>query len=123
VKRILIVDDDSSVLSFLQRALRGYNVRIARDPDEALTVASNLASLDLLITDYLMPSMTGDELVARVREKRPRIKVLILTAHSDILDAEGAAWWANEAHLGKPLEMQNLRDMVKRLIGAPEGPV
>jgi len=110
------------VLSFLQRALGGYNIVTARDPDEALNAASSLASLDLLVTDYLMPSMTGDELVARVREKRPRVKVLILTAHSDILDAEGAAWWANEAHLGKPLEMQKLREKVQQLIGAPDRP-
>ena len=71
MKRILIVDDDSSVLNFLQRALAGYNLVTARDPDEALHAAATITSLDLLITDYLMPSMTGDELVARIREKRP----------------------------------------------------
>jgi CheY-like chemotaxis protein len=121
VQRILIVDDDRSVLNFLQRALAGYKIVFARDPDEALHAAASLPSLHLLITDYLMPSMTGDELVARVREPRPTLKVLILTAHSDILDAEGQPWWANEAHLGKPLELMTLREMVTSLIGAPQG--
>jgi DNA-binding NtrC family response regulator len=120
VKRILIVDDDSSVLNFLQRALAGYLVVVARDPHEALHAATTLRSLDLLITDYLMPSMTGDELVARMREQRPGLTVLILTAHGDILDAEGQAWWANETHLGKPLEVRQLRETVAQLIGPPE---
>jgi two-component system cell cycle response regulator CpdR len=120
VKRILIVDDDSSVLNFLQRALDGYTIVSARDPDEALHAASKIPSLDLLVTDYLMPSMTGDELVARMRVQRPGLKVLILTAHSKILDAERPEWWVNEAHLGKPLELQKLRDAVAKLIGAPE---
>jgi DNA-binding NtrC family response regulator len=120
VKRILIVDDDSSVLNFLQRALGGYTVVAARDPDEALHAATTVTTLDLLITDYLMPSMTGDELVARMREQRPGLNVLILTAHSDILEAEGQSWWANETHLGKPLEIRKLRDTVARLIGPPE---
>jgi DNA-binding NtrC family response regulator len=120
VKRILIVDDDSSVLNFLQRALGGYAVVTARDPDEALHAAATITSLDLLITDYLMPSMTGDELVARMREQRPGLNVLMLTAHSDILDAEGQAWWANETHLAKPLAIGTLRETVSRLIGPPE---
>jgi len=122
LKRILIVDDDSSVLNFLQRALGGYTVVAARDPDEALHAATTIASLDLLITDFLMPSMTGAELVARIREQRPGLNVLILTAHSDILDAEGQAWWANEAHLGKPLEIRQLREVVAKLIGPPDRP-
>jgi len=119
VKHILVVDDDSSVLQFLGRALRGYRVSLARDPDEALTVAANVGLLDLLITDYMMPSMTGAELIARMREQRPELEILILTAHDAILDAERPQWWVNEAHLGKPVAIETLRAAVAKLIGPP----
>jgi len=119
VKHILVVDDDSSVLDVLKRALVGYRMSIARDPDEALHVASNFGSLDLLITDYLMPSMTGAELMARMREKRPALWVLILTGHADILDRENPPWWAQEAHLSKPPSLEMLRAAVAGLIGPP----
>lgn len=119
MKHILVVDDDSSVLKFLGRALDGYRVSLARDPDEALTVASNVGSLDLVITDYMMPSMTGAELIGRLREKRPVLNILILTAHQAILDVEQPQWWANEVHLGKPVEIATLRAAVAKLIGPP----
>ena len=119
MKHILVVDDDSSVLDVLTRALVGYRMSIARDPDEALHVASNIGSLDLLITDYLMPSMTGAELIARMREKRSMLRVLILTGHADILDQENPLWWAQEAHLSKPPSLEALRAAVADLIGPP----
>jgi CheY-like chemotaxis protein len=119
VKHILIVDDDSSVLDLVSRTLRTYRLWLARDPDEALHVAGNLGSLDLLITDYLMPSMTGEELIGHIREQWPALKVLILTGHAALLQAENPPWWANEAHLEKPFEIGELRAMVTGLIGPP----
>ena len=119
MKHILIVDDDSSVLEFLWRALGDYRVSMARDPDEALTVAANTSSLDLVITDYLMPSMTGAELIGRLREHRPVLNILILTAHEAILNAERPTWWVQEAHLGKPVKVEELRTAVAKLIGPP----
>ena len=119
MKHILIVDDDSSVLDIVSRALRAYRLSLARDPDEALHVAGNVGSLDLLITDYMMPSMTGEELIGRLREQWPGLSVLILTGHAAFLDAENAPWWTNEAHLEKPFEIGRLRAAVTELIGPP----
>ena len=119
MKHILIVDDDRSVLDIVSRALRAYRLSLARDPDEALHVAGHVGSLDLLITDYMMPSMTGDELIGRLREQWPGLNVLILTGHAALLDAENAPWWTNEAHLEKPFEIDRLRAAVTELIGPP----
>ena len=119
VKHILIVDDDGSVLQFLGRALGGYRVSLARNPDEALTVAANVGALDLLITDYMMPSMTGAELIGRLREQQPTLKILMVTAHDAVLDAEHPAWWVQESHLGKPVKIEELREAVAKLIGLP----
>ncbi len=82
-------------------------------------MARSLTAIDLLITDFMMPEMTGDELLARVRALRPGVKVLILTGHSDLLDAEGPSWWTSEAHLAKPVELKAVRAIVAELIGPP----
>jgi DNA-binding NtrC family response regulator len=119
VKHILIVDDDSTVLDLVSRALRAYRLSLARDPDEALHVARHIGSLDLLITDYLMPSMTGEELIGRIREQRPALTVLILSGHAALLEAENPPWWAKEAHLEKPFEIDRLRASVTGLSGPP----
>jgi DNA-binding NtrC family response regulator len=114
---ILIVDDDRSVLDILTRALDGYRLSIAGNATAALHLASTAGTLDLLITDYLMPSMTGAELIGRLRAQQPTLKVLILTGHGNILDHERPAWWAADTHLAKPPHLETLRATVAGLIG------
>jgi CheY-like chemotaxis protein len=118
-KQILIVDDDSSVLNVLTRVLDDYRLIAARDPHEALQIAARATSLDLLITDYMMPSMTGDEVIGYVRRFWPSVQTLILTGHGDILEAE--PWWQQQAHLAKPMDLARLRATVAALIGPPSG--
>ena len=120
-KRILLVDDDSSVLHMLTRALGAYELALARDGVEALAVARQHPTIDLVITDYLMPEMTGDELIARIREHLPHMKALLITGHGDLLDRESPEWWTSEAHLSKPFRIKALRDAVETLIGRAPG--
>jgi len=117
VQHILVVDDDALMLSVMAKALGDYRLTLARDPDEALMAVSKLASVDLIITDYLMPAMTGDELLGRVREVRPGLKALVVTGHGAILEHEVPDWWRSEAHLNKPFTLAALRDAVASLIG------
>ena len=119
VKRVLIVDDDATVLNAFALALPGFRLLLARDPIEALSVADRSDHLDLVITDFLMPSMTGDEIVARVRARHPAVKALIVTGHGDILDDEAPDWWTQEAHLIKPFGATALQRAVTDLIGPP----
>jgi len=117
MKRILLVDDDSSVLEILSRALSGYELAAAYDGGEAWAAAERLGKPDLLITDYLMPNMFGDELIGRLRGRWPDLKVLVLTGHGEVLDREAPAWWRSEAHLAKPFEIEALRNTVAALTG------
>jgi DNA-binding NtrC family response regulator len=82
-------------------------------------IADRLEQLDLVVTDYLMPSMTGEELIGRVRERHPSAKALIVTGHGDILDQEAPDWWTREAHLTKPFDATTLRQAIVNLIGPP----
>lgn len=63
LKDILVVDDDTSVLWVVASALSGFRVSLALDCHETLVIVRT-DPVDLLIVDYLMPSMTGQELVA-----------------------------------------------------------
>jgi CheY-like chemotaxis protein len=116
MKRILVVDDDSSVLQLLARALSEYDLALARDGGEAWIAAGRLGKPDLLITDYMMPTLFGDELIGRLRGLWPDLKVLVLTGHSEVLDREAPAWVRSEARLDKPFQIQALRSIVAGLL-------
>ena len=101
-------------LALLQKALRDYGVFTGRDIAEAWAVGRR-EPVDLLITDYLMPDGTGEELIHRLRERQPSLKVLIMTGHRAMLDQEGFPWWTQERHLSKPFSVGDLRLAVTEL--------
>jgi CheY-like chemotaxis protein len=81
---ILVVDDELQVLSFISELLRmqGYGVQSTWDPDEALRLArAHAGPLHLLLTDLVMPAMTGQELAREVRASHPETKVLFMSAY------------------------------------------
>jgi len=117
-KQILIADDDGGVLALLTKAMSDYGVLAGRKIAEAWALGRG-APLDLLITDYLMPDGTGEELIERLREGHPSLKVLIMTGHGVVLDREQYPWWTHERHLSKPFTVAELRDAVDALIGPP----
>lgn len=119
MKHILVVDDDALMLSLITRALPDFALTLAHDGQEALAIVGQGARIDLVITDYLMPSMMGDELVGRLREQRPDLKSLLVTGHGPILEREDPEWWNAQAHLSKPFRIDALREAVINLIGRP----
>jgi CheY-like chemotaxis protein len=115
---VLIVDDEEPVRKFVDRVMRdaGYVTAQAADGAEALEVASKLGTIDILVTDVMMPHMLGDELARRLREAEPGVKVLYLTGYSDRLFKERVTLWADEAYLDKPCSMKGLRQAVSLLL-------
>ena len=81
--RVLLVEDNAAVASTVRRMLTvaGLEVRVAHRPSEALKVDAGAA--DLLITDVVMPEMTGPELVAALRRDHPALRVLYITGYSE----------------------------------------
>jgi two-component system cell cycle sensor histidine kinase/response regulator CckA len=114
----LVVDDEESVLKFVERVLRdaGYQTVTASDGPEAIEVAATLERFDILVTDVMMPQMTGDELARRLRVSRPGMKVLYLTGFSDRLFKEKVTLWADEAFLDKPCSVKGLLQAVSLLV-------
>ena len=115
---VLIVDDEASLRQFVDRVLReaGYTTTVASDGPEAIKIAATLEPLDILVTDVMMPQMSGDELARRLRQSRPALKVLYLTGFSERLFKEKATLWADEAFLDKPCSVKGLREAVSLLM-------
>jgi DNA-binding NtrC family response regulator len=119
LKHVLVVDDDTSMLALFERTLADYRVSTARDAPEALAMLSAHERVDLLITDYLMPGMTGEELTHHARATRVGLKVLVITGHAHAVQHAEPEWWSREVHLIKPFRILALREAVDTLIGAP----
>jgi two-component system cell cycle sensor histidine kinase/response regulator CckA len=116
--RVLVVDDEELVRKFVERVMRdaGYETATASDGPEALEIAAKLETVDILVTDVMMPQMTGDELARRIRQSTPEIKVLYLTGFSDRLFKEKVTLWADEAFLDKPCSVKGLLEAVSLLL-------
>jgi CheY-like chemotaxis protein len=115
---VLVVDDEQSVRKFVERVLgeAGYTTTSASDGPEAIDVAATLEDFDILVTDVMMPQMTGDELARRLRVGRSSLKVLYLTGFSDRLFKEKVTLWADEAFLDKPCSVKGLLQAVSLLV-------
>ena len=115
---VLGVDDEQLVRKFVERVLgeAGYTITSASDGPEAIDVAATLEDFDMLVTDVMMPQMTGDELARRLRVGRPSLKVLYLTGFSDRLFKEKVTLWADEAFLDKPCSVKGLLQAVSLLV-------
>ena len=116
--RVLVVDDEDSVRKFVDRVLReaGYTTILAPDGPEAIEAAEKAAPIDIVVTDVMMPQMTGDELARRLRQNEPGLKVLYLTGYSDRLFKEKVTLWEDEAFLDKPCSVKGLTQAVALLL-------
>ena len=87
-RRILIVDDEENVRRALRRSLRneGYEPLVARSPEEGLEILKS-TPVDAVLSDHLMPTMTGLEFLNRVRDRHPDCLRIMLTGHADMSTA------------------------------------
>ena len=123
--RVLVVDDEEPVRKFVDRVLKdaGYETMTAVDGTDAIETATKTGAFDILVTDVMMPQMTGDELARRLRVGRPSLKILYLTGFSDRLFKEKVTLWADEAFLDKPCSVKGLLQAVSLLLfGRVEAP-
>jgi two-component system cell cycle sensor histidine kinase/response regulator CckA len=115
---VLIVDDEPSIRELVRRCLVDPRFRLmeASGGEQALEIVGDPGTLDLLITDELMPGMEGHELSRRLRAANPNLRVLYLTGHSDRLFDAKQQMWEFEAYLDKPFTMQSLNEAVALLV-------
>jgi CheY-like chemotaxis protein len=88
VNHILIVDDDDAILTVVAAYLHDCRVSVCLDPHDALAVVQH-EPIDLLIVDFLMPLMGGDEVVRRARKVRTNLPALIITGYASAVRTIG----------------------------------
>ncbi|MEJ7804747.1 MAG: response regulator [Telluria sp.] len=115
---ILVVEDDGAVRHAMVEMLEvlGYQVRQAESATVALDMLQN-ALPSLMITDYLMPGMTGAQLVAQVEIDYPRLPVIMVTGYADMHAIERVI--GQNTVLRKPFNIQDLAASVVNRIGQP----
>jgi two-component system, NtrC family, response regulator AtoC len=104
VERVLVVDDEEGIRSFIAEALAGEGLRVTEAEDGA--VAARLLgqqAFHLLITDLRMPGLDGMALLRLAREQAPEMEVIVLTAHGTVAGAVEAMKLGAFDYLGKPL--------------------
>jgi DNA-binding NtrC family response regulator len=117
VGTILVIDDDPNILTMSARVLRkeGYEVLVAADTPEALRVSDHHPStIDLLLTDVILPSGNGMAAARAFLAKRPNTPVLYMSGfHADAIQAVQAEGGPNGGFLEKPFLPQVLVDRVR----------
>jgi signal transduction histidine kinase len=119
---ILVVEDEPAVLRVVMRILQrnNYSVLAAATGTEALPLAAE-HEFDLLLTDAVMPGISGFELARRVRQGRPQVSVLFMSGYSPDLAGPGHALPADTALVQKPFTERALLEAVRNAIATPCG--
>ena len=116
--RVLVVDDASGVRRILCRLLRrkGYHVEAAEDGQDAIRLLNSHPNdhFDLVLTDIMMPRMSGRELVRYILDFNPEIRVLILSAYSGELASDSTT--PRVRYMSKPVQPNRLFSVIRRLL-------
>lgn len=118
-KRILIVDDDRIILSILSKRYRnkGYDCLTAQNGEEALEIFNNNKDIDLIITDFYMPGMNGDEFTKEIRKLNKNVKIIVLSGHKSESHVQRALNAGADEYVTKPFSPVELDIRIKKLIG------
>ena len=113
--KILVVDDDQNILRLYREELEdeGYTIVTASNGQEAMEVFER-ENPDLVSLDVLLPDIDGIKLLRQMKEKRPRLPIIMSTA-SDYRD--DFAVWASEAYIVKSSDLTELKSTIKKLAG------
>ncbi len=114
---ILVVDDElaqlDSIAGFLLK--QKYDVLKADNPRKAIQLA-NENLVDIVLTDYKMPGMTGVELLAEIKKINPEVDVVVMTAFGSIESATEAMKLGASDYLTKPIDLQQLLNIVHKAV-------
>jgi CheY-like chemotaxis protein len=116
---VLVVEDDEQVLHLAAAALKsqGYAVLQAQHPEEALKLFKKRGKdIDILLTDVIMPQLSGTRLAARLRENRPDLKVLFMSGHAQSGEKDVLPQDLHSGFIQKPFTTQNLLDKIDQVL-------
>ncbi len=121
-KSVLLVEDSGVVRALVKNilSLGGFAVLDAGDGEEALRIArTREGPIDLVLTDVVMPRMSGRELVRRLREIRPGLRILFMSGYAEENVGRDGALPAGTFFIPKPFTPDVLLAKVREIIGSP----
>ena len=122
---VLVVEDEPEVRRMAERILGkgGYAVLGTTEGSRAIELCGNEEEpVDLLLTDVIMPGMLGTELVQRVREARPGMRVVYMSGYShEVLAPQALAGNGRNAFIEKPFTARSLLEVVREVLDRPAG--
>jgi CheY-like chemotaxis protein len=115
-KKILVVDDEPMVCETLKMLLEfdGHEVVAANNGREALALFAP-GRFDVVVTDYTMPGMKGDELARAIKTHGPDQPVIMVTAHAEMLKTSVVPLAGVDQLVNKPFELADLRDAIQKV--------
>jgi CheY-like chemotaxis protein len=118
--RILAIDDEEMMLRLIQRVLRDHEVTCLRSAREALSRLAAGEKYDLILSDMMMPAMTGKEFFEVLTEQDPAMarKIVFLSGGAITNAVDEFLGSVPNACLAKPVEVAKLREAVRQLLSA-----
>jgi PAS domain S-box-containing protein len=115
---VLVVDDAEGLRDLTKRLLQrlGYTVLVAGNADEALRLFEENASIDVLITDVVMPGGNGPELTKRLTARRPALKVIYMSGYTEEAIVHHGVLNPGIAFLHKPFTSETLKRKVREVL-------
>lgn len=115
-RHILVVDDEPFVCDAVKMMLTfdGHAVETASNGKEALEMFE-LGKFDLVITDFAMPNMKGDELAATIKARAPGQPIVMITAYAEMLQSSGNPLTGVDFVISKPFLLENLREAIAKV--------
>lgn len=114
---ILVVEDEPVQLESLAGFLvkQGYRILKTARPEQALTLAKEYA-VDLILSDFKMPGMSGVDLLDTVKKMNPSIQVIIMTAYGTIESATNAMKLGAADYITKPIDLYRLQVVIRNIV-------
>jgi CheY-like chemotaxis protein len=116
INKILVVDDSVTIVSLMKKYLssQGFNVTTTNSAAQCIDLLT-LDSYDLVITDINMPDINGIELVLWIRENRPEVQIIMMTAFGSDEIKEFASQKGALRYFDKPLNLKHIREVIEEL--------
>lgn len=117
-KTILIAEDEFSSFEFLRIFFTKMNIRVlwAKNGIEAINFCETDPSINLVLMDIKMPLLNGYDSTIKIKKLRPGLPVIAQTAHAMITDKEEALEAGCDDYLSKPIEIRQLKDLLKKYL-------
>jgi DNA-binding NtrC family response regulator len=115
--RILVVDDEESMCNFMEIMLRkeGYTVSTAQSGEAAVALIDQ-ESPDLVISDIMMPEMSGIELLVEAKKRHEKLHFVVMTAFASVDSAVDALKRGADDYITKPFKVDEIKHVIKNLL-------